>query len=108
MFRLKTYEVSVPGFDPATYFAASPGKARAACWRDYQICHEISFRDFLGISRVRRGTDPEDLGKPITVSGKPAHLVPKSGHYVSFVYPGEETILLSHPSDVAVAGTATA
>lgn len=56
--RLATYAVKVEGFDEKTYSALSAAQARAECWRDYTSAFDISFKDFLKISRVRKSSVP--------------------------------------------------
>lgn len=100
---LKAYSVTVDGFMPITYYAASPGKARAAAFRHYRSSYtECTFHRFLYLSTVHR-TEPEpEFGEPIYIEGKPAFRVPiPEGHYVGFVWPGETIILRSHPRDVS-------
>jgi len=96
---LKTYHVTVRGFSPIPYYAASAGKARATAWRDYGSAYNCSFKEFLQIATIRRAQDPENLGKKVTVSGLPAYQVPHNLG-TGFVRPGCETIFFSHPNDV--------
>ena len=99
---LKPYRVAVQWHDPATYYAASPGKAQAAAWRQYTGAgFECSYGQFLSRSRVRRCEAGPGFGEKITVAGEPAFRVPVNhGHYVGFVRHGSDQILLSHPRDV--------
>jgi hypothetical protein len=101
-FLLRTYEVLVNGFAYwGRYEGASPGQARAKAWHAYCSYRWVSFREFLSISTLRRATDADGFGRQITVGGAPAHWVGHNGQYVRFVRPGETTVLLSHPLDVA-------
>lgn len=100
-FLLKRYEVSVKGFGPAYYDAASPGKARAQAWGAYCSYQAIPFKEFLRISSVRRSSIiPEGYGRPILVGGKPAYFVSDTGHYIRFARDDELHAFLSHPLDV--------
>ena len=106
-FLIRPYEVGVSGFEPLTFHAASPGKARAAAWRAYTACHECSFGAFLSLSSVRRAFKPRaGFGERIFVSGRLAYRVPPDmdvpKRNVRFVYPGATVILEAHPSDVTV------
>lgn len=56
------YEVTVEGFPPVLYAAATPAKARTRAWHAYTSAYECSFRDFLKISTLRRCGIPEDDG----------------------------------------------
>lgn len=105
-FLLKTYAIAVDGFAPSNYEAATPGQARSHAWQSYRSYRDISFREFLRISTIRRVDDPQGFGRPITVGGSPAHWVGWNGQYVRFVRPGSATIILSHPADVVEANHA--
>ncbi|MHA6731792.1 hypothetical protein [Devosia sp. A369] len=100
-FILKTYAVTVEGFPAYNYEAATPGQARSSAWQSYRSYRDISFREFLRISSLKRVESIDGFGRPITVGGKPAHWVSFNGQYVRFVRPNESVILLSHPNDVA-------
>lgn len=100
-FLLKRYSVTVGGFSAYPYDAHSPGAARVQAWYSYRSYRDVSFKEFMKISVVRRGETPEGYGKPITVGGRPAHLVSHDSHAVRFVFPGKTQILYSHPLDVA-------
>lgn len=105
-FRIKQYVVAVDGYADHTYYAASPSKARAQAWRAFlNAAPNCTFHDFLVRSSIRRDPSqpPPRFGHKITVGGAPAYWVKDDGHYVWFVRPGQETILLSHPNDVEVA-----
>lgn len=99
---IRTYEVSVRGFPPTLYSARSPSKARARCYADYTAAYEISFKDFLKKSSVRRTEDPPGIGKRILVEGKPATrcIGHGNGHYVHFMRDDGDVVLCSHPADV--------
>ena len=99
---VKPYSVRVDGFPELTYYGASPGQARAAAWRNYSESFECPFKDFLRISRVRKGVAECGFGERIVVAGQDAFRVPmrNHGHYVGFVRPGETQVHLSHPRDV--------
>jgi len=103
-FKLKQYAVSVLGHTDHPVFASSPGKARAAAWRSYRSAYDsCTFKDFLRRSRVRRSDWPplpEKFGARILVLDEAAHFVKTDGHYIWFVRPGQDQILLSHPLDV--------
>ncbi|OCJ05277.1 hypothetical protein A6U87_14835 [Rhizobium sp. AC44/96] len=101
-FLLKKYDVAVQGFPAHPYDAHSPAAARVKAWHAYCSYRHCSFKEFMTISSIKRGVDPEDYGRPIIVSGKPAFLVGRD-HYVRFVFPGETTVLNSHPLDVTEA-----
>lgn len=97
---VKHYTVYVEGFGPQSYAAASAGKARAQAWRDYSSCWDVTFGDFLKVSRVYRSDPPARFGERIKVSGRPAYRVGFNGQYVRFVWPDSDQVLLSHPLDV--------
>lgn len=98
---LKIYGVTVEGFPQVEYFAASPGQARAMCWRDYTDGYGCSFRDFLEISTIKRVVPTDPLfGTPITVEGKPAFYLGQNNAYITFTYPDCKKRLHSHPNDV--------
>lgn len=100
-FLLKRYDVTVSGFPSHPYDAHSPGAARVQSWHSYRSYRDVSFKEFMKISVVRRGTDPEGYGRPILVSGKPAHFVGSNSQYVRFALPGETQTFYSHPLDVS-------
>ena len=100
-FVLKMYSVRVDGFGWSDWEGRSPGQARAAAWRSYTACSDISFRRFLKISSVRRAIEPEGFGRPILVGDVIAYWVGWNGQYVRFVRPGSHVIVLSHPNDVS-------
>lgn len=99
---MKIYSVEVAGWGTGDYYAASPGKARAAAWRGFPC--DYSFKDFLRVSRVTRQREPENFGEPILVGGEPAYRLCGAnnypGQYVCFARPGGEIVYLSHPADV--------
>ena len=98
---VKPYKVTVDGFDPIVYYAASRGKAQAACYRSYTSSWtECTYREFMGISRVRRCPGSEIYGEPIKVAGQDAYAIEYSGQYIRFARPGETETFLSHPADV--------
>ncbi|MFB9952090.1 hypothetical protein ACFFP0_24845 [Rhizobium puerariae] len=99
-FLLKRYDVTVAGFRSHPYDAHSPAAARVQAWHSYCSYRQVSFKEFLKISAVKRGADPEGYGRQITVSGEPAHFVSRDSQYVRFVRPGETRALISHPLDV--------
>lgn len=101
-FLLKTYEIATTDFPTyRPYSAATPAQARAKAWNAYCSYRQISFRDFLQISTVRRADDPTGFGREIIVGGTPAHWVGFDGQYVRFCRPDETTVLISHPNDVS-------
>lgn len=108
-FLLKTYEISTtdfPGWRP--YVAATPAQARARAWSAYCTYRQVSFRDFLKMSTVRRGEDQFGFGRAIMVGDKPAHWVAFDGQYVRFCRPGETVVMSSHPNDVSEVDNAPA
>lgn len=100
-FLLKKYSVTVSGFPAHLYDAHSPAAARVQAWHSYCSYRHCSFREFLKISTIKRGEDPEGYGRKIRVGGKPAHFVSRDSQYVRFVYPGETRAFISHPLDVS-------
>lgn len=102
-FRLKSWHVVVSTYPPAYYAAASRGMALSDAWRDYRICHNCTFGEFLRLARAYRVEPSEGFGAPIKVGGLPAYRVtglPQVNNYVRFVRPGSDAILFSHPADV--------
>lgn len=102
-FLLKRYNVLVNGFAPVTYDVATPSKARAEAFRDYQnYDDQCTFKRFLEISRVLRsqGPDPANYGGEILVDDKPAHYVGMLGAAVKFVRPDTTQVFISHELDV--------
>lgn len=103
-FILKAYEVIISGWPPAKYEAKSPSQARAKAWRDYTAAFDVSFRDFLKISSIRRMEPPERFGEEITVCGVRAYLcLGLHGQYVRFCRDDSDVVLLSHPNDIGPA-----
>ena len=100
--RLATYAVKVEGFDEKTYSAMSASKARAECWRDYTSAFDISFKEFLKISRVYKcglpptdgydyirrayGVDPK-VGQRVRLKDEGSY----TGREGEVAYPGETT-----------------
>lgn len=99
-FLLKRYDVTVRGFTVHHYDAHSPGAARVQAWHSYCSYRQVSFKEFMTLSVVRRGADLEGYGRPILVGGAEAFYVGQHGDYVRFVRPGETTVVHSHPLDV--------
>ncbi len=100
-FILKAYYVSVDGFPASPRFASSPAKARYQAYTDYSECRDISFRDFMKISRCTRAYEaPEYFGEPLTINGLKGFFVSRNSQYVQFVYAGEDVIFNVHPMDV--------
>lgn len=100
-FLLKRYMVTVSGFPAHAYDAHSPGAARVQAWHSYCSYRQVTFKEFMQLSVVRRGEAPEGYGRSIIVSGKPAHFVSRENQYVRFVLPDETRAFISHPLDVA-------
>jgi len=97
---LKTYSVTVQGFSPHTFFAATPGRARVRAWHSYSSGYPCSFKEFMSISSCRRADDPPGLGRKITVGGKPAYSVPTEHGHPEYVFPDTDVILNTHPLDL--------
>ena len=101
--KVKPYSVTVDGYMPITFYAASPGKARAKAWRAYTVAFDCTFAAFLAKSQIRRGTPGPGYGEAILVEGRPAYRIPiDEGHYVGFCRPGGEEVMRCHPRDVSV------
>lgn len=94
------FSVTVQGFPPGVYVAATRGRALALCHDDYRAWDPISFGDFLKIARARKTDTDAGFGAKIRVSGVPAYRVGTAGQYVRFVRPGETQTFNSHPADV--------
>jgi hypothetical protein len=99
-FLIKRYDVTVSGFPVHAYDAHSPAAARVKAWHSYCSYRHCSFKEFMTISTIRRGEDPEGYGNPILVGGKQAFWVGADAQYVKFVLPGETQTFISHPLDV--------
>src|SRR4051794_8030623 len=98
---VKTYEIKVPGFfPPVLYHERTPARARANAWRDYGICEDCSFGDFLAKSSIRRVPNSPGIGARIIVAGVPAVRAGMQGQYVRFMRDDSDVALLSHPADV--------
>lgn len=97
---IRTYRVKVDGHEAAFYSARSPGKARVRAWRDYGVCSDCSFKEFMKISRCTVEPDPPGIYRRIVVGGTPATTVIGYGQYVSYMRDDSDTIVCSHPSDV--------
>ena len=99
---VKPYKVTVSGYDPIVYYAATAGKARAKAWRDFTAAYECSFRDFLSRSTVCKGEPGAGYGEKILVEGRAAFRVPDAwgGRRIAFVWPDSDRILMAHPRDV--------
>jgi hypothetical protein len=95
----RSYDVCVKGFDPVTYIANTPGKARAKAYRSYTDAYDIDFKRFLKISTIRR--NKEKNLKPILVQGKPAwQTYDTKGNSIPFVYNDTDFEMRSHILDV--------
>ena len=108
--RVKPYSVKVDGFDPITFYAASPGKARSLAFTSYTAAFtECTFHRFLCLSTVRRGDPDDGYGERIFVEGKPAFRIPEpyAKNRVRFCWPDGEITMVSHPRDVSVPLTQT-
>lgn len=110
MKPIKTYLVTVQGFDGQRYCARSRGMAQTACWRDYCSYEQITFHQFLKISRIHQIPNPEPVGRRIKVNGIEATQVLSRSdqyvwfmhQYVWFMHDDSDIILCSHPADVQV------
>lgn len=98
-FKLKRWEVSVPGYGTGIYCVPTRGKALADAWR-CDAFSGVTFGEFIKFARARRATEPPRWGDQITVLGKPAFFVGENGQYVQFAWPDGEFVLNSHPFDV--------
>lgn len=103
MSPVKTYEITVRGFPPMLYSARTPAKARARCWRDYEVMDDrgTTFMDFMKMSTIRRVPNPPGIGERIVVAGLPAVRVIGHSQYCHFMRDDSDEILLAHPSEVA-------
>ncbi len=101
---LRAYSVTVDGFMPIIYYAATPGQARSQAFRQYLSAFgNCTFHRFLTLSTVHRCEPEPGFGEPIHVEGEPAFRVPiNEGHYVGFVRPDGTTVMRSHPRDVTI------
>ena len=99
---MRTYEVTVDGFPPVIYSAASSGKARTRAWHDFNNAFDCTFKNFLRISRVRICPPPKDDGYDYVRRnygvdpriGKRVRLInegPMTGKEGEIVYPGRST-----------------
>jgi hypothetical protein len=99
---IRTYEVTVQGFPGSLYSARSPAKARVRCWYSYSSYRDVTFREFLRISSIKRIENPPGVGDRILVGGREA--VRASGgnsHYVAFMRDDSDEVYFSHPLDVS-------
>jgi hypothetical protein len=103
-FIAKTYEVRVEGWQWMKFVAASAARARTVAWRAYCAFDAISYREFLGKSRVRvAAASHPDFGLPVMIGGERGYLVSGDGNaggHVAFVRDDSDVILYSHPADV--------
>lgn len=103
MKPIKTYLVTVQGFDGQRYCARSRGMAQTACWRDYCSYEQMTFHQFLKISRIHQIPNPELVGRRIKVNGIEAtQVLGRSDQYVWFMRDDSDIILCSHPANVQV------
>lgn len=103
MRPIRTYSISVRGFNDTLWSARSPAKARAECWRAFSSYDGglATFGDFLRMSRIRRVPDPPGIGERILVCGLPAtRVIGGVANYVAFMRDDSDVILMSHPADV--------
>ena len=102
-FVLRAYNVTVNG-QSHIYFAKTPARARANAWSDYAGIYDVSFRDFLRCSSIRRAARFDEqcsrYGEALTICGEPAFYVSHNSQYIQFVRPGSDVVLHSHPLDV--------
>lgn len=98
---VRTYEVSISGFDPVLYSARTPSQARMRAFYAFRDAFDVAFKDFLKVARVKRVDDPPGLYRRVSIAGKPATVVlGHGGHYVAFMRDDGDVILYSHPADV--------
>lgn len=99
---VRTYAVTVNGFDALLYSARSPGKARARCYGDYlNYDDRTTFRQFLSMSRVRLADNPPGIGERILVCGKPATRIIGRGSQIAIMYDDSDDIISAHHTEVA-------
>lgn len=99
---MRMFEITVNNFPPVYKSAETPGKARAAVWRDYTDAFECTFKEFLSISKVRSCSVPAKdgydyvrraygldvkIGQRIRLKDEG----PSTGMEGVVVYPGEST-----------------
>lgn len=101
-FILRSWRVSVVGFDSHIYHARSRGMALSRAFSDFRSYRDdVGFKDFLRMARAWAEREPNPrFGEPITVGGKPAFWVDCNRAYIQFVLPGCDVIMNSHPYDV--------
>ena len=98
---VRSYAISVDGFPEQIYTARSAAQARANCWRAYlSYDSNVTFRQFLRMSRLHSVPNPLGVGDRILVGGLPATRVQPVGQYVGFMRDGSDVIFCSHPADV--------
>lgn len=99
---MRIYEVTVSGFPPAMYSAATAAQARTKAWRDFSDAYDCTFKNFLKMSRVNACPVPVDDGYGYVRRnygvdpkiGRRARLVnegPSTGLEGEIVYPGKST-----------------
>ncbi|WP_156518332.1 hypothetical protein [Sphingobium sp. EP60837] len=100
-FLIKPFRVSVDGFSPQLYYAASRALALRDAWWGYRNYREVTFKEWLRMARCWREDEIGDqFGAPITVCGKPAFFVTHNNQYVQFSRPGGTEYFNAHPFDV--------
>lgn len=98
---VRGYRVELPGWPPSFQVARSRGQAIAHTWREYSLCFEVSFRDFLKLKvRAYRQDLGGRFGEPLTVCNHPAFYVGHNSQYIQFVRPDSDVVLNAHPLDV--------
>ena len=103
MKSIKTYLITVKGFDGQRYCARSRGMAQTACWRDYCSYEQVTFHQFLKISKIYQIPNPDPVGRRIRVGGIEATQVLSRGdQYIWFMRDDSDTIHCSHRADVQV------
>lgn len=102
-FVLKRYCVDLEGYGEAMFFARNKNQARMKAFNSLTGAgYQVSFKQFLGIVRsIVQHPMAAGTGRPILVSGEPAHWVERAGgNSVSFVRPDSDKIFISHELDV--------
>lgn len=98
-FKLRSWRVEIEGYGSGHVIASSQGKALSDTWKS-DTFNNLSYGEFMKISKAFKAEDKAGFGDPITLSGTPAFFVSRNKTGVMVALPFDTHISRAHPSEV--------